>query len=79
MKKIYPEDAFEIKTIFGIQIFVLKEGELYDYAHELVEDLKILLNSLTKIRINLIQNELVKEYVDIFFDKSALKSDNLPS
>ncbi|KAL4438126.1 hypothetical protein ABPG74_016905 [Tetrahymena malaccensis] len=81
LKNVYPETFFQVRTVFGLQIKVVKEGILYDYIHQLVEDTKQLLNSISIIRLNLIQSDSTKEYVDLVIDKSKIieKIDSLPS
>eukprot|EP01017_Pseudomicrothorax_dubius_P031505 TRINITY_DN4036_c0_g1_i1.p1 TRINITY_DN4036_c0_g1~~TRINITY_DN4036_c0_g1_i1.p1 ORF type:complete len:211 (+),score=31.15 TRINITY_DN4036_c0_g1_i1:67-699(+) len=38
--KVYPENAFEPKVVFGLQSKVAKPGILFDYIHNLVEDVR---------------------------------------
>ena len=81
LKKIYPENFFTIRSVFGLQIKVAKDGILSDYIHKMIEDLKPLLNSVRTIRLNFMQDNRIKDSMEVVVDKSRIleKMDSLPS
>ena len=64
-----------------MQIKVAKDGILSDYIHKMIEDLKPLLNSVRTIRLNFMQDNRIKDSMEVVVDKSRIleKMDSLPS
>lgn len=80
LKRVYPDNFFQVRSVFGLQIKVVKEGILYEYIHKMVEDVKEVINSVSELRLNFINAGVVKEYCQLSIDKSKIidKMDTIP-
>ncbi|KRX03013.1 DNA-binding HORMA [Pseudocohnilembus persalinus] len=68
-RQLYPSNIFSQRTVYGISVFQAKKGVLFDYIHQLVEDIKPLLNNIEIIRINLESDGDIQEVFDLDIDK----------
>ncbi len=45
-ERIYPENIYEDKSVFGLEVKILKKNVLYDYVHEVRENITIFIFQL---------------------------------